>query len=244
MQTSAIQSWTIGGIGLIFVGCAAPILHDYELSPGQSFSPSRNRALLIPINETEAVPDGLEVGEDKVFEQLKSYLESKGLSIETTNTYDYRSAANSASQSVHDEMLSATSGSISEAIDYSHIVPGLLANLGSDADLLILANMVIRVGESRGGRTTYWDGVKRRLAVPNRMRMTGTESVASIFVTVYHRDGTKAFSGYGGLDLLFAPNLREERYELIPDRLQNVEHIREGICVAFYPYFGREETCH
>lgn len=243
MQTSAIQSWTIVGIGLLFFGCAAPILHDYELSPGQSFSPNRSRALLLPINETEAIPSGLEVGEENVFEQLKSYLGAKGLSIETTNTYDYRAAANSASQSVQNEMLSGETGSISGQVEYSSIVPGLLANLASDADLLILANMVIRIGESRGGRTTYWDGVRRRLAVPNRMRMTGTESVASIFVTVYHRDGTKVFAGYGGLDLLFAPNFREEKFELIPDRLQNIEHIREGICVAFYPYFGREETC-
>jgi hypothetical protein len=73
--------------------------------------------------------------------------------------------------------------------------------------------------------------------------MTGNESVASIFVVVYQRDGTRVFSGYGGLDLLFFPNIRESKYELIPDRLQNLEHIREGICVAFYPYFGREETC-
>jgi hypothetical protein len=73
--------------------------------------------------------------------------------------------------------------------------------------------------------------------------MTGTESVASILVTVYLRDGTAAFAGYGGLDLLFAPNIREEKFELIPDRLQSIKHIREGICVAFYPYFGRDEIC-
>jgi hypothetical protein len=233
----------IVGLGFLVNGCATPIHHDYELSPGQAFSENRSRALLLPINETEEVPDGLEVGEESVFGQLKSYLESKGLSIETTNTYDYRSAANSASESINNEMLSAMTSSISGQIEYSSIVPELLANLESNADLLILANMVIRIGESTGGRTSQWDGVRRRLDVPARMRMTGTESVASIFVSVYHRDGKQVFSGYGGLDLLFAPNIREVKYELIPDRLQNLKHIREGVCVAFYPYFGRDEIC-
>lgn len=243
MQIGSTRSWAILGLGLLAVGCATSIHHEYELSPGQAFSGSPSRALLAPINETESIPDGLEVGEENVFNQLKSYLEAKGLTVETTNTYDYRRAANNASERVHNEMLSTEMASISEQIDYSSIVPGLLADLESNANLLILANMVIRVGESTGGRTTRWDGVKRKLDIPVRSRMTGTGSVASIFVSVYHRDGEHVFSGYGGLDLLFAPNFREEKFELIPDRLQNIQHIREGICVAFYPYFGREETC-
>jgi len=214
------------------------------MSPGQAFNGSMTHALLLPINETVSVPDGLEVGEENVFNELKAYLESKGLSVETTDSYSYRLAANRASEEVRKQMLSAESHTISGEIDYSTIVPGLLANLGSDANLLILANMVIRLGESEKGRTTSWDGIKRRIAVPARWRMSGTENVASLFVTIYEEDGTRAFSGYGGLDLLFAPNVREARYELIPDRLQNIEHIREGVCVAFYPYFGTDETCH
>jgi hypothetical protein len=228
---------------LLIAGCGPPIRHQYALSPGRAFDGSPSRALLIPINETQTVPDGLEVGEENVFKQLKSYLRSKGLSIETTNSHDYRLAVNSASASVHNEMLSATADSISGEIDYASIVPRLLANLESDAEFVIVSNMVIRVGFSMESRTVEWDGVKRRIDMPVDMRMTGTESVASIFVTVYHRDGTRVFSGYGGLDVLFAPNIREEKYELIPDRLQDVIHIHQGICVAFYPYFGREETC-
>jgi hypothetical protein len=243
LQIRSTRSWAIVGLGLLAVGCATPIHHEFELSPGQAFNGSLSRALLIPINETEPAPDGLEVGEENVFEQLKSYLEAKGLSVETINSYDYRSAANRASESAHNQMLSAEMDSISGEIDFSGIVPGLLANLESDVDFLIVTNMVIRTGESKGGRTVRWDGVKRRIAMPARWRMTGTESVASILITVYLRDGTAAFAGYGGLDLLFAPNIREEKYELIPDRLQSIKHIREGICVAFYPYFGRDETC-
>jgi hypothetical protein len=244
LQIGARLLGAIVGFGLLAVGCATPVRHEYELSPGQGFNGSPIRALLVPINETEPVPEGLEVGEEIVFNELKSYLESKGLSVETTNSYAYRLAANLASEHARNEILSAEANSISGQIDYSTIVPGLLASLGSDADLLILSNMVIRIGESEKGRTTSWDGVKRRIAVPARWRMSGTESVASIFIAVYQKNGTRVFSGYGGLDLLFAPNIRESRYELIPDRLQDVQHIREGVCVAFYPYFGRDEACH
>ncbi|MBW2493655.1 MAG: hypothetical protein JRE43_02800, partial [Deltaproteobacteria bacterium] len=130
LQVGSTRWWASGSIALLLAGCVTtPIRHDYELAPGQAFSQNRSRALLIPINETEEVPAGLEVGEDNVFEQLKSYLESKGLSIETTNSWDYRSAANNAAESVHNEMLSAESSSISGEIEYSSIVPRLLANL-------------------------------------------------------------------------------------------------------------------
>jgi hypothetical protein len=243
LQIGATLSWASVGIGLLAVGCAIPIRHEYELSPGQAFNGSLHRALLLPINETESIPEGLEVGEENVFNELKSYLEAKGLSVETTDSYAYRLAANLASEHARNEILSAETNSISGQIEYSTIVPGLLASLHSEADLLVLANMVIRLGESAESRTTSWDGVKRRIAVPARWRMTGTESVASVFVAVYQKDGTRVFSGYGGLDLLFTPNIRESKYELIPDRLQDIDHIREGVCVALYPYFGRDEVC-
>jgi hypothetical protein len=242
-----IQSIYVLGIvtlGLLGVACAAPIRHHYELSPGQEYSGSGTRALLLPINETEAPPDGLEVGEDGVFAALSAYLESKGIETTTSDLYDFRVAVRRATVSARNSMLSADSESTSGEIDYSHIVPRLLENLESDADLVVLSNMVIRTGESTGGRSVYWDGVKRRIPMTGRARMTGQESVASVYVAVFKSDGTRVFSGYGGLDVLFAPNIREEKYELIPDRLQDARHISEGICVAFYPYFGAEEVCH
>jgi len=220
-----------------------PIHHDYEMSPGQAFNGSATHALLIPINETETVPEGLEVGEENVFSELKAYLESKGLSVETTTPYAYRLAANGATEDAQNRMQTVATSSISGEISYSAIVPGLLAHLQSNADLLIVSNMVIRKGTSEESRTTAWDGVKRRIEVPSRWKFTGSGPVASVFVSIYEKNGTRVFSGYGGLDLLFAPNMREERYELIPDRLQNIDHIREGVCVAFYPYFGTEESC-
>ncbi len=243
MRIASTRSCAIVGFGLLTLACTMPVHHDYEMSPGQAFSGSPTRALLIPINETEKVPDGLEVGEESVFNELKAYLESKGIEVETTDSYTYRLAENQATEDAQNQTRTASTSSISARLDYSSIVPGLLANLQSDADLLIVSDMVIRTGRSEGGRTTAWDGVKRRIAMPARGRMTGTESVASVFVRIYEKNGTQAFSGYGGLDLLFAPNIREAKYELIPDRLQDIQHIREGVCVAFYPYFGTEEKC-
>jgi hypothetical protein len=243
LQLGSTQSRFVFPLILLISGCAQQIRHQYELSPGHTFTGNASQALLVPINETETTPDGLEVGEKRVFEQLKSYLNSKGVAVETVDRYTYRLAANRAAESTQNEMLSADASSVSAQIDYGSIVPALLANLESDAELLIVSNMVVRVGESKGGRTVSWDGVKRRIDLPARWRMEGTETVSSIFVSVYHRDGTQVFLGYGGLDLLFAPNIREEKYELIPDRLQDTSHISEGICVAFYPYFGPEETC-
>jgi hypothetical protein len=243
LRIQPTRSCTIVGLGLLALACSMPIHHDYDMSPDQAFNGSATHALLIPINETETVPDGLEVGEKNVFSELKAYLESKGLSVETTTPYAYRLAANKATEDAQNRMQTVATSSISGEISYSSIVPGLLAHLQSNADLLIVSNMVIRTGRSDKGRTTAWDGVKRRIDVPSRWKFTGSEPVASVFVSVYEKNGTNVFSGYGGLDLLFAPNIREEKYELIPDRLQNIDDIREGVCVAFYPYFGTEESC-
>ncbi|HXV37702.1 MAG TPA: hypothetical protein VEC18_11165 [Myxococcota bacterium] len=228
--------------GALTLGCAQ-IRHEYHLAPGKAFSASATRALLLPINETEAIPDGLEVGQENVFAELQRYLESQGLRVQTVDSYAYRAAANRATESAHERMLAAQTSSAAGELRFEHIVPALFSSLQSDAELLILANLVIRTGESSGGRSTRWDGVKRRIPVPSRWRFEGTESVASVYVSVYERDGSAVFSGYGGLDLLFAPNLREERYQLIPDRLQDLDNIREGVCVAFYPYFGEDERC-
>lgn len=75
------------------------------------------------------------------------------------------------------------------------------------------------------------------------MTWTGNTNVASLFVAIYDRKGARVFSGYGGLDLLFVVNRREKRMDLIEDRLQKTKHLREGVCVAFDPFFGAEKSC-
>jgi hypothetical protein len=67
--------------------------------------------------------------------------------------------------------------------------------------------------------------------------------VASIFVVVYGSDGTRVFSGYGDLDTIFEVSMSQRKYVLREDRLTREKYLQEGICVAFYPFYGEEERC-
>ena len=62
------QARGVVGIGFLLVAfllaCALPpIKHEYELSPGREFGATMKTALLLPLNETVDVPDGLEPGD-------------------------------------------------------------------------------------------------------------------------------------------------------------------------------------
>ena len=125
---------------------------------------------------------------------------------------------------------------------FSYLIPRILEDLGPEADLVVVPNMVIRGGELRG-KSMRWDGVRRIEPVTERVRLSGTSTAASLHVAVFKADGTHVFSGYGGLDVLWLTNVGAAKVELIEDRLEDEGHLREGVCVAFYPYFGEGESC-
>jgi hypothetical protein len=199
-------------------------------------------ALLLPLNETVDVPDGLEPGEAATTELMIVHLESKGLRVEQVSADDYSAAASQAARLADQARRAGQSQSTSETISFSEVIPHLLDALESNASLVVAPNMVIRTGEFDGGRSAKWDGVRRRQP-GTRRGLTGDTSVASLFVVIYNREGTRIFSGYGGLDMLFEISYREKRMVLIEDRLQDEGNLRQGVCIAFHPFFGLEERC-
>jgi hypothetical protein len=217
--------------------------HEYELVPGRSFDPSMATALVLPINETVQVPDGLEKGEDAVFGLLVAYLESKGLSVQTTDRAEFNRAMAEAAQAAAREAISDEATSVSESIEFSDAIPHLLSELGVEADLVIVPNMVIRTGKANG-RRVRWDGVSRQKpGMANLAGLEGSEPVSSLWVLIYAGDGARLFSGYGGLDVLFELNVSAEKQELIEDRLEHTGHLEEGVCISLHPFFGADEFC-
>jgi hypothetical protein len=53
----------------------------------------------------------------------------------------------------------------------------------------------------------------------------------------------RRYSSSFTLDLLFELNIPRKRYDLREDRLQDAEHLKEGVCVSFHPFFGLAEDC-
>jgi len=235
------------GIISIFLapfGCHGRALqHEFTLAPGQGHHVDHATAMLVPINESADVPVGLDVADDQLEDLLDEYVSEKGISIERPEEYEYRRAARIAVRRATQDAMSGESGTVSKTVGFEQIVPFMLDELGSEADLVIVPNLAMRTGIYNGGRGIRWDGVRRRETGSMLLNMSGPSPVASIFVVVYAKDGTRLFSGYGGLDTVFEVSLRQKKFVLREDRLTNVRYLKEGVCVAFYPYFGEDERC-
>ncbi len=229
------------------IGCASgPHLrhkHAFKLSPGQEHHAGLGRALLLPINSTnEEVVAGLEIANDRITALIVSHLESKGISVERVEPERFARAANAGRAAVRADRGSGESRVLSTEVEFEDVVPEILEALDQTPDLVIAPNLVMRHAVYEGTRTIAWDGVKRRESVYDS-RMTGSTAAASIQVTIHAKDGAVVFSGYGGLEPAFRIDHTQQKYVQREDLFQDERNLREGICIAFYPYFGMEEHC-
>lgn len=216
--------------------------HEYTLSPGQEFHPGLKKALLVPIDATNPEPvKGLDIANDRIMALVVSHLESHGITVEKAPHEDFGKIADAAHAKVLAERKSGASGVVSTEIEFDDIVPAILDELGEEPDLVITADILMRTAAYQGTRTIFWDGVRRRESVYD-MRMSGSSlPVASLHVSVHARDGSSIFSGFGGLEQVF--KIEGRGYVQREDLFEDERNLREGVCIAFYPYFGMDEYC-
>jgi len=220
-----------------------PPIHPYELAPGQAYDSSLETVLLFPINELVTIPDYLVKGQEDVSRIVGQHLQAQGLKVERPEAEAFRRAARRAYDSARRKSMSLSGDNVISEPTLSDIVPGIVEILKSTADLVVLQNMTVRSGEAIG-HSLRWDGVSRKIPSTQRMgSWSGTFEAASLHLEVFKADGTKVFAGYGGLDLLWGANIRASRMVLMDDRLEDEANLREGVCVAFYPYFGEGRVC-
>ncbi|MBY0401356.1 hypothetical protein K2X89_13740 [Myxococcota bacterium] len=218
--------------------------HEYNLAPGQQHHAGLAKALLVPLDYTNTEPvKGLNVSNDRIAALIVAHLESKGIQVERVDPARFRAIADQALRDVQAERKAGVSGVVSARIEFGDVVPRVLEKLETKPDLVVSGNVVMRTGEWNGGRTLVWDGVRRRDRTAGSMSWTGQSSAASLEIAVYAQDGKRLFSGYGGLDHVFQFNLQKKIMEIRENLLQDEENLAEGICVAFYPYFGMDEHC-
>lgn len=217
--------------------------HEYTLLPGRAFDGRQTTVLVVPVNETMEIPSGLEKGQRLVSDLLRVYLEAKGLEVIEVERGAFRPALDVAVGRADHEMLSGQSRSVTSELGFGRIVPFLAAELGGEPDLVVVPNMMMRMAELGGSSTVRWDDVRRRMRGARGVSLSGTNPAASLWVAVYDDEGERLFSGFGGLDLLFDIDPQRGRSELIEDRLEDTEHLAEGVCVAFHPFFGEGESC-
>lgn len=218
--------------------------HEFTLAPGQQHHAGLAKALLLPLDFAHPEPiKGLNVSNEKIASLIVAHLESKGMTVERVDAKRFRAAADSAFRAVQAERKSGASGVVSAKVGLGDVVPRIVEELKLKPDLVVAGNVVMRTGQWNGGSTLVWDGVRRRDRTAGAGATTGTTPAASLEVALHGPDGARVFWGYGGLDLVFRFNLQQKVMEIRPDLLQNDENLAEGVCVAFYPYFGMEEYC-
>ena len=247
MPSMSIQIMTLCAFALLATACASPgPRHEYELAPGRGFAAGGaigRSVLVVPLNESTDTPAGLEKGAKDVSAALVAYLNAQGLRVTTLESKDYRKRLTAASVAAARDTHLGEQTMVSESVELPDLIPYLLRDLELEIDLVVVPNMVIRTGEVFGSGTVKWDGVKRRKPGAQSGISTGTDTAASLWVLIHDEQGTRLFSGYGGLDLLFEINLQKRRAELIDDRLEDLDNLAQGVCIAFHPFFGMDQSC-
>lgn len=209
----------------LLVACAKPApKHDFAIEPGQEGAPGAATVLLAPMNAFSEVPLELEEGAKQVFAATRSYLEEHGKSLQTLSLFEFRRIASVAASKTDSDDEQEFRRSLAAALHEHH-----------EFDVLVLPDLVIRPGRLTS-RSVRWDGVRRTAPGPPGYKWEGSTTAASLQIRVVGKDGTQLFEGIGGLDVLFEPNIRDERMVLIAGLLSDPEHLREGVGIAFHPY--------
>lgn len=218
--------------------------HEYTLAPGREHQPALGRALLLPIGWTDPEPvKGLDRANDRIAALIAAHLSAKGIEVERANPHDLRRVEQAARRAVAELRKSGAASVVAAEIGFGDVVPEILKGLDSKADLVIAADVVMRGASYQGTRTIVWDGVRRRETV-NDATMSGSNlPAASVRGQVFAKSGERVFMGYGGLEPVFRIDPVQTKYVLREDFLEDERNLKEGICIAFYPYFGVEEFC-
>lgn len=246
-RSTARRAFLLSFLVVVALGLACgrtPIDHEYTLTPGQAHHDGWRSALLVPIDglNDEAMRE-FDGARGRVESLVAARLTSENVRVERLEVARFRQLTNDAAEAIARRRQEEATDIISTEIRFEDVVPALLEKVGSEADLVIAPSIVMRTGRYNGSSTIVWDGVRRREEQDHDTRMTGTTSVASLHVSVFSKQGDLLFSGFGGLDGVFRPDTRLKRYVLRDDVLEDEDHLREGICVAFNPFFGVEQSC-
>ncbi len=234
-------------LALLLVGCGGPLMryrHEHSLSPGKEFHAGLETALVIPVNYLNDDPvRGLEVADQRLMDSIVRHLESKGIEVERAEAAKFRKTADAIYRAILAERKSGESDVVSAGVKFEDALPKILEKLDASPDLVISPNTLMRTAEWNGTRTLVWDGVRRRDDSAGAYNWTGTSNAASLQALVYSGSGERVFVGYGGLDLVFQFNSTKKIMEIRENLLADQRNIDEGVCIAFYPYFGLEESC-
>lgn len=211
--------------------------HEYELVPGKAHHPGIERALILPLNAAVTPIQGLDVANDDLLRIIEGFLSARGVESTTLHPREYSRASSEAVRELRKKMMSGESSRVSGSMKLDDLMPLILEEIGAEAEIYVLPNVVVRRAEYTGGRTLKWDGVRRRERAIG-LTMSGTTRAGSMLTMIFDASGKRVFSGYGGLDAVFQIDRKNAQYVVRDDLFEDLENLEEGVCISFHPYWN------
>jgi hypothetical protein len=219
-----------------------------ETSATEAAPDSGLRVVVAPMNLAVKAPDEVSDGDDRVWHEILDYFQSRGgdvavLSRESADRL-WRTALSDLDVTRRQGALIVARGRFAQELAEHY-----------DFDLLVLPSLVLRSGRLHGDYAT-WDGVRRR--VPDHATASsrtfdhvlgsgtflqsnglhGKVAGASLHVSVLRSDGSAAFEGIGGLDVV--QEIQREHsgtgatvFATRDDPFSEPGNLREGVARAF-----------
>lgn len=219
-------------------GCETPPKHEFQIAEGVEGAAPIHRVFLAPMNAHTAFPDELNDGAQRVYALVKVFLTDHGVTHWTTSLYHFRELAQQSARAAAAER-EKTEGGKTAIGEIDPQVAALAEALAEESafDAVVIPDLLIRRAKLAGSQAR-WDGIRRAQEGGGGMRWSGTTNAASIGVRIFDAEGRFLFEGVGGLDLLFRPNVREQKMELVEQPLSDEDHLRRGIAIAFHPFLS------
>ncbi len=222
-----------------------PTVFDYGYDQERIASKPIKKVILAPVSMGAPAPSYLQKRERKVKAMVKNYLESNGYQI--LPNYHFENAWKQASRT-YGNVYDPSTGKIDvNAWRGAMITTGEILREQTEADAIIFADLFEHDVQHSNSMKHYarWYGVTRKPAlqgagsgVPIDFDWSQRIKAASLMVTIYDISLTRVFSSRGGIDTLYAVDLKRSNPAFVRRKslLKSEDHIEEGIELAFHPF--------
>ncbi|MCP3906630.1 MAG: hypothetical protein GY712_01260 [Oceanicoccus sp.] len=227
-----------------------PTVFEYRYNQEKIAAKPIKKVILAPVSMGIPAPSYLRKREGKVKAMVRDYLESNGYEI--LPNYHFENAWKKASRT-YGTVYDPSTGKIDmNAWRGAMITTGELLREQTEADAIIFADLFEHEVQHSNSMKHYarWYGVTRKPAlkgsgsgVPLDFNWSRNIKAASLMVTIYDINLTPVFSSRGGIDTLYAVDLKRSTPAFVRRKslLKSEGHIEEGIQLAFHPFIIMED---
>lgn len=240
----------LASTALLIAACSTvsynPTVYDYHFDRGALAANPIKKVLIASVN-VSGRPTLTIVRDNtaKIDAMIEDYLKDNGYQIAPSYLFD-----NAWKQALYTygDFYDPTTGKVDQRSWMAVMSTTLnLLKQDTDVDAVLFTDVIVHDVQHSAGLNHYarWYGVTRKPAtqgagsgVPTSFNWTQPIKAASLAVTIYDMDGDPLFSSRGGLDTLYAVNMRnpDSGFTRRKNLLDNNSNLKEGIQLALHPF--------